>query len=370
MSKRNKSRVYWREGRGWYADLRDFADVGGKREAMKAECSRRATEDIDEANGIYLARKEQLQELRKNGGKPPEAVQELTLEGYARRFLEGKARNRRVRTVERYEGAIRKFVVEWGADTPLSAITPEMCEDYMDRRLRHAAVQTVLHEMHALNGVFTMAVKRRRLEFNPVSVLDLPVVEREEAEFLENGEAARLIEVAQQFDESPHSRACPFIGPIIATGLLSGGRFGAVASLEVRDIDFDKGLIHYRPNGWYRLKGKRRNAERSVPLWPQLHEILTDYTQAYDRSDGPSDNVSRTTRYEGTSEPRRTLLFPAEDGGMLRDLRGSINKAVEAAGIEKRLTFHTLRFTPCVTPTGRRGCRPSTTGRPSRRSPS
>ena len=30
---------------------------------------------------------------------------------------------------------------------------------------------------------------------------------------------------------------------------------------------------------------------------------------------------------------------------MLRDLRGSIDKAVTATGIEKRITFHTLRHT-------------------------
>ena len=30
---------------------------------------------------------------------------------------------------------------------------------------------------------------------------------------------------------------------------------------------------------------------------------------------------------------------------MLRDLRGSIEKAVQAAGIEKHVTFHTLRHT-------------------------
>ncbi len=345
MSKRKQTRLYWRDGRGWYADLRSFADVGGKREAMKPEGSRGATDDEDMANRIYLDRKDELMELRENGGEPPEAVRELTLDSYRLRFLDSKALTRRIRTVERYDTALRKFVVEWGEDMPLFAITPEMCEEYMTRRLRVAAVQTVLHEMHALSGLFVMAVKRRRLDFNPVSVLDLPIVEREEAEFLESGEAARLIEAAQRLDANPHSRACPFVGPIIATGLLSGGRFGAVASLEVRDIDFDRGLIRYRPNGWYRLKGKRRAAERTVQLWPDLRDILAKYVERYNRRDELSTNTRRTTRYEGTSEPRRTLLFPSEDGGMLRDLRGSIEKAVQAAGIEKRVTFHTLRHT-------------------------
>lgn len=342
---RRKSRLYEREGRGWYADFRDYRDVGGKREAMIPEGERTATHDRDEAIAIVTARLKELKQLRKNGEAALGTDAEPTLGAYARRFLKAKARNRRNRTVERYEGALRKFTAEWGEGIRLSAITPEMCEDYMDRRLAEAATQTVLHEMHALGGVFGMAVKRRKLTYNPVAVLELPEIQRRESEYLEIGEAARLIKAALRLDGEAHSRACPYFGPILATGLLSGGRLGAVLSLEVRDVDFDAGLIRYRPNGWYRLKGKPRHAERTVPLWPQLREILTTYVETFGRVDAPSSYTGRNTRYEGTREPRRTLLFPAEDGGMLRDLRVSLANAIEAAEVGKRVTFHTLRHT-------------------------
>ena len=336
---RRRSRLYFREGRGWYADYRD---VGGGQQALIPAGERNATQDIDQANALAAARLAELKEKRKD---PSHTAQDApTLQAYAQRFLKAKARVRRVRTVERHELSLRKFLDAWG-DIELSAITAEMAEDYMDRRLSEVATQTVLHEMHALNGLFVMAMKRRKVTFNPVMPLELPEVERPEAAWLEVGEAARLIRAAIELDQNPHSRACPFVGSIIATGLLSGGRFSAVASLEVRDIDFDAGRVHYRPNGWYRLKGKPRHADRKVPLWPQLHGILAEYVERFDRCDEPSTNTRRTPRYEGTSEPRRTLLFPAEDGGMLRDLRTGMKNALQAAGIENRTTFHTLRHT-------------------------
>ena len=68
MGIRRKGRLYWREGRGWYADLRDFRDVGGRREAMIAEGGDRATLDADEAGSILQARLEELKMLRAGRG--------------------------------------------------------------------------------------------------------------------------------------------------------------------------------------------------------------------------------------------------------------------------------------------------------------
>lgn len=287
-----KDKLYLRAGRGWYADLRS---LGGKREAMIPEGERHATTDWDTAYGIMKARAE---ELKRAPTTAPEDTPAPTLEAAAKRFLRGKARVRRRRTVERYEGALRKFVSEWGGEVKLNDIAPEMVEDYMDRRLSEAAVQTVLHELHALHGLYKMMMKRtarlpaddvRRVTFNPVAVLDLPELHRPESEYLEIGEAARLLKAAEALNATPHSRACPFVHPILATGLLSGGRLGAVLSLEVRDVDFEAGVVHYRPNGWYRLKGKPRYAERRVPLWPQLDAILADYIAQFGRVDDLAD---------------------------------------------------------------------------------
>ena len=43
--RRQRDRLYYREGRGWYGDFRDFADVGGKREAMIPTGRQNPTQD-------------------------------------------------------------------------------------------------------------------------------------------------------------------------------------------------------------------------------------------------------------------------------------------------------------------------------------
>ena len=49
--RRQRDRLYYREGRGWYADLRDFADGGGKQQAMIPVGRPNPTQDRDQAWG-------------------------------------------------------------------------------------------------------------------------------------------------------------------------------------------------------------------------------------------------------------------------------------------------------------------------------
>ena len=58
MAKKRKTRLYYREGRGWYADLRDHSEVGGRREALKAPGPRFTTQDQDEAISPYTLMRE------------------------------------------------------------------------------------------------------------------------------------------------------------------------------------------------------------------------------------------------------------------------------------------------------------------------
>lgn len=76
----------------------------------------------------------------------------------------------------------------------------------------------------------------------------------------------------------------PFAYELIATFLLTGGRESEVLGLEVEDVSFDRKTITFRPNQWRRLK--TATSFRSVPLWPQLEEILrpmvTDFRKLLD----------------------------------------------------------------------------------------
>jgi hypothetical protein len=68
-SKKARSRIYWRnqgsEQRA-YADFRDFADVGGKREALVIAGKKTATTDSILAEALVADRLTALQERRRN----------------------------------------------------------------------------------------------------------------------------------------------------------------------------------------------------------------------------------------------------------------------------------------------------------------
>lgn len=328
MGKRKqRDRLYYRDGRGWYADFRDYRDAGGGREAMVPEGERMATQDRDEANALATARLEELKELRKNGGEPETEPGDVLLVEYAKRHLSLKeAEGDRPATVDRNERAIRTVLKHWGTDTGLSDVTSKRVADYIAYRGRHVANQTLLHEIHAMSNLFRRAVTEGRALFNPFDrdhLFKKPEVRRKEAVWLEIGEAGRLIDCAAAEDADAHPRAFPHLCPIVATTLLTGARWGEVSGLEVADVDLEAGHVCIRPNRWRKLKS--RHAPRRVPLWPQLEQILREYLAKRSDLDG--------------------LLFPAEGGGRLSDLRTGLGNAVEAANIEKHVTWHTLRHT-------------------------
>jgi hypothetical protein len=68
--KRTRGRIYWRERGGErraYGDFRDFADVGGGREALKAKGAAAATTDMIVAEPLVAQRLADLQERRRRG---------------------------------------------------------------------------------------------------------------------------------------------------------------------------------------------------------------------------------------------------------------------------------------------------------------
>lgn len=328
MAKRRRSRLYFREGRGFYMDLRS---LGGGLRACIPDGQSFATHDPDEAARILTGA---LAELQSHDGDAADPL----LRVYSKRHLRLKNTSRRSSTVVRDELALRT-VLEWlGADTRLSDITVSRLSDYVVHRQSQPgkkdgttiSAQTILHELHAISSLFKRGIAEGVVQSNPVSQLpDRPRVSRSESVWLENDEAARLIRAGFEMDERPHRRAVPYLGPIFSTFLLTGGRAGEVFGLMVEDIDTENGVVHLRANAYRRLK--RETHRRTVPLWPQLAKTLEPYMAAHDRRPGD-------------------LLFPSRRGGMMGDLRKSRDSALTKAGIKsKHVTWHTLRHTYAAT---------------------
>lgn len=343
MNRKARNSCIYKRGKRWWGDFRSYADVGGKLEMLKADGERLATTDRKVASILHANRVKHYEAMRRNRAMTGIA-EHAELSDYAEYHLAKLRRaanadptaRPRLSTIERYARALTNVIDWFGPHTLLTEITPERLGRYIEARRkqqgRHGErikAATIHQELTALSRLMKRALSEHKILVNPVSLcVDRPRIVRQEAEWLEIEEAAKLLAVAGQLDAEPVPPGCSnpirFLRSLIATALLTGGRNSEICGLEGSDVDFVNGVVRFRENRWRRLK---RGGERAVPLWPQLREILTEYLNS-------------------TPPHISGLLFPSPvDGKPLRTWRASLKRACERAEINKRVTPHTLRHT-------------------------
>jgi integrase len=114
--------------------------------------------------------------------------------------------------------------------------------------------------------------------------LEKPIGARKEARWLEAHDAALILESARTFVPDVDHGALPCIYPLLAAFLLTGGRSAEVLGLDVDDVSLQRKTITFRPNEWRRLM--TGTSHRSLPLWPQIEEILRNYLMERERTGG------------------------------------------------------------------------------------
>jgi len=182
--------------------------------------------------------------------------------------------------------------------------------------------------LNSLSNLYRRAVAESLVPpgHNPVaSLIEKPTAARREAEWLEVHEAALLLESARTYRPERSWLAQPHMYPIVATFLLTGGRESEVLGLEVDDVSFDRKAVTFRPNRWRRLK--TLTSHRTIPLWPQLEEVLREYVF-------------------GGSGPLGQLLFSSVRGAQeskITDLRKALDAIAVRAGW-KEGEIRTKRF--------------------------
>jgi integrase len=329
MAKRRaRNRLYWRERGGAaraYGDFRDYRAVGGGLERLRVPGETLATTDPDAAQVLITARLKELEALRHGRGITG-SPKRTTLHAFAREHLIAKAKAARVtdRWLAAAEHYLGQAVEHFGASRDLASITVTDLRAWVTHLQAQPSPRggltrggTVRHYLNALSNLYRRAQGEGYVipGYNPVAALmEKPSAERHEAKWLEIHLAALLLETARTTQLRRADLALPFLYPLLATFLLTGGRRAEVLGLEVGDISFDRKTVTFRLHDHRRLKNA--TSARVIPLWPQLEEILRPYVFGQDR-------------------PPTRLLFPAEsDLGerMVTNFDGTLDQVAIRAG--------------------------------------
>ncbi len=314
----------------YWADFREFADVGGRQEALCLPGERHATTDLDTARTLAGVRLAELIEMRANTPSVGKAVTG-TIAGLAEKHIALKLQTKSVG--QQWANAIQVHLERagefFGFDTSLRLIKPAHVDEFTVWLLQYPngrgedetlSTGSVIQHLNSLSSLINRAISYGLLPMgaNPVKyALDRPTVTRLETPFLEIDEMAAALRVA--FDRTAFPRPdliALCFGEVVATIALTGARKAEVLGLEQGDVNLERGIITLKPNDYRRLK--TATSERVLTIFPQLGEILLAYK-------------------EGPNAPTGRLFFPSliDPDRMIGDMR----KSFDRLPVPQRLRF-------------------------------
>lgn len=149
------------------------------------------------------------------------------------------------------------------ANKPLNAVrTPEMLKAI--EKCPHSYMRQVVYSI--FRAVFKRAYQYDLIEDNPAEKLDFVYHKRQKGKALTNEEQAEFIAAIQG----------DYMRPLWLFYLLSGVRCQEALTLLWTDIDEKRGRIFIRGT-------KTENAERYIPLFPQIAELLKEMPRTGER---------------------------------------------------------------------------------------
>lgn len=329
-----KSRIFWRDQGGELRAYADLRDLGGGRPALIAPDESQATTDPEVAEALLTERLTELREQRRNRvllGLNPDAdlaescaehVEEKSKSGeYDERWLDilSTYLTRAVAYFTRHQNATDEDPDPEPNPRNLATISVVDVREFAhwlksqpNGRGGFLGGQSRRHHLSALSGVYERAISEGRLPVasNPVSALvDKPTAPNSRTPALEVDELALLLETARVMATWPDAGNRLFCAyELLATFILTGAREDEIRHLEIFDLDFESHLIDIRGT-------KTLGSDRTIPMHPQLHEILLTYVQGLGRSTG--------------------YVFADEDGEPFGDWRKTLDAIAERAGFKK-----------------------------------
>ena len=249
-------------------------------------------------------------------------------------------------TISRYKRDLKRILPALG-HLKLEAITPKhinsfaamLQEDGINEnggRLAASSVDTILRTLSSILG---KAVKWGYIRFNPCQSAEGPGPASEEARYLDEPDARKLLQLLQ--DEPITWRA------FITCDLLSGLRRGELLGLQWHDIDFDEHLIHInrtwnytdKTTGCYFATPKTARSKRPLHLSTAVFMILLEYQRWQDQQ-----RETLGDAWKGTPDDDR--VFTSDDGRPIFPTVPTqwFRKFVQRTGLPS-VSIHSLRHT-------------------------
>lgn len=286
----------YRQGKNWICD---FTPKGSPRIRRSFPSKRRATE-------AYLR-------LESSGG---EKVLGETIEflEFSQRIINGERSNPDIpqKTIQSHQNSLNQLRKFFDAGMLMTELTVGRLEDYIYMRRQSVGNATVNRELAFISKIYTLAIEGGDKLDHPVrqwkakhkrTGTKQPLPESKgRLRFLTPSEADRLVSVSPEPLKS-----------MVEVALFTGMRRGEVFGLQWSLVNLENAVVS--------LNRKWKDGFQEMPLSPQAVEAI-------DR------------------QPRDSLfVFPAPDGSCRRSCRTSWENARRRAGLEKDITFHTLRHT-------------------------
>jgi site-specific recombinase XerD len=187
----------------------------------------------------------------------------------------------------------------------LSAITPQMIEEYKHERKRDGVTNaTINRELACLKHMFNLAITWQMARKNPVIPVKFLKETNQRDEWLTPEEIKRLLNAC-----SKHLK------PIVHTALNTGMRLNEILNLKWSDVNLEQNVIM--------LDETKSGTPRQIPINNSLRPTLLNL--ASKENEGP--------------------VFLNKFGKQMKSVRTQFENALRRAGIKRKITFHDLRHT-------------------------
>lgn len=217
-------------------------------------------------------------------------------------------------TIRGYGVDLRQFQnhVTRATNGPLyvDEVTEEKIESYYQTFVtRGCKPATLRRKLNSISSFFTYAVKKKWIAYNPTADIERVPVRNQERTFLTTDELQAIL---QHIDQ-------PIIYYFLTMMANTGLRVSECANLTLQDVDLTKGIVHV-------IEGKG-GKNRDVPMNKALQAMMTKYLQQV-RPSTASLKFFAIEKTGGVSPQYVNVV---------------LKRAVQAAGITKPVTSHTLR---------------------------